>query len=85
MSHFANPNYANHIPEPSEERLSELRETIEYAIETDPFVDPSIMAKKGYRVITPKERYYYEELMKIGNTSNSVLYGLWVLSGKHYQ
>ena len=84
MSHFADSNYANRIPEPTEERLWELHDIIESAIVTDPFVDPSIMANKGYRVITPRERYYYEELMKIGNTSHTILYGLWVLAGKHY-
>lgn len=68
------------IPSPSDEQLWRIKQTIEYAALNDPYVNYDGMIRRGYRLITPEERYYYEESIKreIYDSIHSKKHGLWV-------
>lgn len=45
------------ITPPSQMQLDDISNMIQHAINSDPFVNVSIMESKGYRVITPMVLY----------------------------
>ena len=87
MSIFTSFSNTTTIPPPSDEQLNDLYNTIHAAVYSDPCVTYESMILKGYRVITPMERYYYEEQIKHGNVHVLSPYllknSLWVLEGSY--
>ena len=69
------------IPVPTDDQLWKIEQSIRYAVKNDPYVNYESMIMRGYRVITPFERYYYEKSIENCNYDSpySKLGSLWIL------
>lgn len=69
------------IPPPTDEQLWNIFHTLDYAARNDPFVNYDSMIMRGYRLISPHERYYYEETIKRGHYNSPYAKNdrLWIL------